>query len=64
VNLLCSFIGGYICDTFLGNSSQGVIEVIDGGEEIFGELLKSEIARGLNLSLGAVLEIAVVGNGS
>jgi hypothetical protein len=41
-----------------------VIEIIDGGEEIFGEFLKGEIARGLDLSLGAVLEIAVVGNGS
>jgi hypothetical protein len=40
------------------------VEVVDGLDEVAGEALQGEVFGGLNLALGALLEVAVVGDGA
>ena len=49
---------------FLRDSAEGAVEVIDGLDEILCEGLDGEFASRLDLALGAVLEIAEVGDGT
>lgn len=47
-----------------GDGGERAVEVVDAVDEVLGEALDGEVARGLDLALGAVLEVAEVGDGS
>jgi hypothetical protein len=50
---------------FLGlDGGQGAVQVVDALDEVAGELLQREVFGGLNFALGAVLQVAEVGNGA
>lgn len=46
------------------DSREGTVEVVDAVDEILGELLDGKVARALDVALGAVLQVAEVGDGS
>ena len=46
------------------DSAESAIKGIDGLDEVAGEVLESEVLGGLDLALGALLEVAVVGDGA
>lgn len=46
------------------DGGQGSVEVIDAVDEVLGELLNGKVAGGLDVALGAVLEVAEVGDGA
>lgn len=43
---------------------QRAVEVVDGFDEVAGEFLQGEVLCGADLALGALLEVAVVGDGA
>lgn len=47
-----------------GDVGEGAVEVIDALDEVLGELLDGKVAGRLDLALGAVLEVAEVGDGA
>lgn len=47
-----------------GDGGEGAVEVVDAVDEVLGELLDGEVAGALDLALGAVLEVAEVGDGA
>lgn len=50
---------------FLGrDGGESAVEVVNALDEVLGELLDGKVARRLDLALGAVLEVAEVGNGA
>ena len=46
------------------DGEEGVVEVVEGEEHVFDELLEGKIAGGLSFALGALLEVAEVGDGA
>lgn len=51
-------------ELLLGNNGKSTIEVIDAVEQVFGESLQGKVLCCLHLSLGLLLEIAVLGDGA
>ena len=47
-----------------GDGGQGAVEVVHAIDEVLGELLDRKVASALDLALGAVLEVAEVGDGA
>ena len=47
-----------------GNGAEGTVEVVDGLDEVFGEVSDGEIFGGLDVAFRAVLEVAEVGDGA
>lgn len=47
-----------------GDGRQGAVEVVDAIDQVRGELLQGEVLGCLDLALGALLEVAEVGNGA
>lgn len=47
-----------------GDVGQGAVEVVHAVDEVLGELLDGKVAGRLDLALGAVLEVAEVGDGA
>lgn len=45
-----------------GHRADGAVEVVDGLDQVAGEALQSKVLGGLDLALGALLEVAVVGD--
>lgn len=48
----------------LRNRLERAVKVVDRVDEIFSELLDGELASGLLVALGALLEVAVLGDGA
>ena len=46
------------------NHGEGTVEVVDALDEVLGEALDGEVASSLDLALGAVLQVAEIGNRS
>lgn len=47
-----------------GDGGEGAVKVVDAVDEVLGELLDGKVAGGLDLTCGAVLEVAEVGDGA
>lgn len=47
-----------------GHGGEGAVEVVDAVDEVLCELLDGEVAGGLDLAGGALLEVAEVGDGA
>jgi hypothetical protein len=45
-----------------GDGGEGAVEVVDALDEVAGEALQGEVFGGLDFALGALLEVAVVGD--
>lgn len=48
----------------LGDGRERPVEVVDAVDEVFGEFLDGEVARGFFVALCAVLQVAEVGDGA
>lgn len=46
------------------DGGQGAVEVVDALDEVAGEALQGKVLCGLDLALGALLQVAVVGDGA
>lgn len=55
---------GRVFAGLLGDGLEGTIEVVDGVAEILRELLDGELLGRLLVALGAVLKVAIVGDGA
>lgn len=51
-------------ELLLGNHSKSSVEVVNAVDEVLGELLDGEIFGGLDLTGGALLQVAEVGDGA
>lgn len=47
-----------------GDCGERSVEVVDAVDEVFGEFLDGEVACGFFVALGAVLQVAEVGDGA
>lgn len=46
------------------DGGQRAVEVVDGLDEVAGKALERKVLGGLDFALGALLEVAVVGDGA